>query len=100
MKEILKMIGAQLVECTRTEDCSYMLEDGRTFALLLFTNKEGALIVKERIKENINKFNIDNSAKPVSIKTELRLGISEYRDHELDVLGFRKSAEKDMEYDV
>ncbi|QJD83608.1 diguanylate cyclase domain-containing protein [Cohnella herbarum] len=100
MKDILKTIGGHLVEFTRTEDCSYMLEDGRTFALLLFTNKEGAMIVKERIKENIKQLNVDNSAKAVTIKLELKIGISEYLDREQDVIGFRKSAEKDMEYDV
>jgi len=100
MRDILKAIGEQMVQFTRTEDCSYMLEDGRTFALLLFTNREGALVVKERIKEGMKRFNLDNSAKPVSIKTELRIGITEYEDHEQDVLGFRKAAEKDMEYDV
>jgi len=100
MRDILKMIGEQMIQFTRTEDCSYMLEDGRTFALLLFTNKEGALVVKERIKDGVKKFNLDNSAKAVSIKTELRIGIAEYLDHGQDVLEFRKSAEKEMEYDV
>jgi diguanylate cyclase (GGDEF)-like protein len=100
MKEIMKSIGKQLVASTRTEDCSYMLEDGRTFALLLFGDADGSLVVKRRIKEGINQYNVDNSAKSVSIKMELKIGVTHFTDQIADVIGMRKAAEKDMEYDV
>lgn len=99
MKDIIKSIGKQLVQSTRTEDSGYMLEDGRTFALLLFGDGEGAQVVKRRMKESIRKYNLENSAKSVSINLELKIGIAQYRE-EQDILGMRKAAEKDMEYDV
>lgn len=100
MKEILKSIGQQLVKCTRVEDCSYILEDGRTFALLLFSDEAGTEIVKKRIKESISQFNTDNAGKAISIRIELKVGTAKYGEEILDALELRKLAEKDMEYDV
>ncbi|MEI7024414.1 GGDEF domain-containing protein [Paenibacillus sp. y28] len=100
MRDLLKSIGKQIVNCTRTEDCSYMLEDGRTFAVVLVGDVEGAQVVKKRLKESIRQMNLDNAVKSVAIKLELRIGIAQYTEEIQDVIGMRKAAEKDMEYDV
>ncbi|TXK72366.1 diguanylate cyclase domain-containing protein [Paenibacillus sp. N3.4] len=97
MEDILKLIGQQLVDLTRVEDRSYMLEDGRTFATLLFGNAVGAEVVKQRIKETIQQYSLDHA---VAVNMELRVGIAEYNDSIKDVISMRKAAEKDMEYDV
>ncbi len=97
---ILKEIGKRVTESTRMEDSSYILEDGRTFALLLFTDAKGASIVKDRIKEKVSAYNHGNSNKTVSINIELKIGIAQYNDHIQGVMEYRRLAEKDMEYDV
>ncbi|MDP4090864.1 MAG: diguanylate cyclase [Bacillota bacterium] len=97
---ILKDIGAQLTKSTRMEDCSYILEDGKTFGLLLFTDTKGAQIVKDRIKENISDYNPGNSNKAVSIKIELKVGFVQYNEKIQDAIEYRRLAEKDIEYDV
>lgn len=97
---ILKEIGKRVTESTRMEDSSYILEDGRTFALLLFTDAKGASIVKDRIKEKVSAYNHGNSNKTVSINIELKIGIAQYNEHIQGVMEYRRLAEKDMEYDV
>lgn len=100
IQDILKDVGEQLAKSTRMEDCNYILEDGKTFAMLLFTDRQGADIVKDRIRENINNYNLDNSSKSVSIKIELKIGLAQYNDEIKDIIEFKRLAEKDMEYDV
>ncbi|OPJ58270.1 GGDEF domain-containing protein [Clostridium oryzae] len=101
IEEVLREVGHKLVESTRIEDCSYVLEDGKTFAILLFTDIKGAQIVKSRIRESSKNFNLRNSNKVINIKIELKIGIAQYDDEEVSsAMALRKAAEKDMEYDV
>jgi len=101
MGDVVRWIGKQLVNSTRTEDSAYMLEDGRTFALLLLGNADGAQIVKRRIKDTIYSYELERSAKTVSVRLELRIGVAEYdSEQNQDAIMLRRIAEKDMEYDV
>ncbi|QJC51967.1 GGDEF domain-containing protein [Paenibacillus albicereus] len=101
MKDVVAWIGKRLGESTRSEDSSYILEDGRTFALLLLGDREGAQVVKSRIKESIYAYDLQKAAKAVTVRLELRVGVAAYDPSEpSDPLALRRAAEKDMEYDV
>lgn len=100
MRDIMKHIGEHLGNITRTEDGSYMLEDGQTFALLLFTDARGAEVVRNRLKDTIKDLKLDSINRAVTVKVDFKVGIAQYGDASGDVLELRKIAEKDMEYDV
>ncbi|SDT56709.1 diguanylate cyclase (GGDEF) domain-containing protein [Paenibacillaceae bacterium GAS479] len=101
MKDVVAWIGKRLGESTRNEDSGYILEDGRTFALLLLGNPDGAQVVKNRIKENIYEYDLQRAAKVVTVRLDMRIGITAYDPEENpDALSLRRAAEKDMEFDV
>ncbi|MCM3749011.1 diguanylate cyclase [Paenibacillus pasadenensis] len=101
MKDVVAWIGRRLGDSTRNEDSGYILEDGRTFALLLLGNPDGAQVVKHRIKENIHAYDLQRAAKAVTVRIELRIGIAVFTAEEnQDPLALRRAAQKDMEFDV
>ena len=98
---ILYEIGQMLVRSTRTEDGVYTLEDGKTFALLLLTDEDGARVVKKRFKTAILKLNFEMlTDEPGRRLIQIRAGIAQLCADTSSVLKLRLVAENDLEHDI
>lgn len=86
----------------RTNDTLYMLDkDNATWGLLLFSDKEGAKVVMERIRQKLYDFNNKEFADKYKVKLILKIGAVQY-DHDTirSPLEFVEQAQKQLEYDV
>ncbi|UHA73536.1 diguanylate cyclase domain-containing protein [Paenibacillus sp. 481] len=86
----------------RMNDSLYMLNsDNPTWGLLLFTDREGANVVIDRLKEKVTLFNTVEFAHKYKIELTLTVGAVEYEAEEIPTpLDFIVQARKQMEYDV
>lgn len=100
MLEIVRDVGAAIEGVTRGEDRCFILDERDVFGLVMFTNSEGAQVVKNRLKDNINAVNINLSKKDIKVNIELKVGYAQYENEEIDILRFKLKAEKELEFDV
>ncbi|MCR8842202.1 GGDEF domain-containing protein [Paenibacillus sp. SC116] len=86
----------------RMNDSLYMLNsDDPTWGLLLFTDREGANIVINRIKDKVASFNAVESTGKYKIDLDLIIGAVEYEVETVSTpLDFIAQARKQLEYDV
>ncbi|MNP08480.1 response regulator PleD [compost metagenome] len=86
----------------RTNDSLYLFEkENPTWGLMLFTDRQGANIVIDRIKKNVENINNGDHTKKYSVELNLRIGAIEYNSENiLTPLDFIVSARKQLEYDV
>lgn len=100
MSQLLKNIGQNIIKSSRHEDKLFSLESRDTFALIMWTNKLSAEVVKDRIKENINNINLKTFSKGVNVIIDFKLGVSEYSGKGQNIMELVNLAEKELEYDV
>lgn len=86
----------------RMNDSLYMLDTEKpTWGLLLFTNREGANVVIERLKEKVTAFNTVEFADKYKIELQLVIGAFEYNPETIPTpVEFIVQARKQLEYDV
>lgn len=86
----------------RTNDSLYMLDkDNLTWGMMLFTDREGANVVIERLKKKIITFNTVEFADKYKIDLNLKVGALEYQPEAIQTsLDFIVQARKQLEYDV
>ncbi|AOZ94419.1 diguanylate cyclase domain-containing protein [Paenibacillus crassostreae] len=86
----------------RTNDTLYIFEkENPIWGLLLFTDRQGANIVIDRIKQNVENLNSGDYTKKYSVELNLKVGAMEYdSDNILTPLDFIVSARKQLEFDV
>lgn len=86
----------------RTNDILYLLDkEEATWGLLLFTDKEGAKVVMERIRQKLYEFNTDEFTDKYKVKLILKIGAVEYNSETIQSpLDFMEQAVKQLEYDV
>lgn len=97
MKSLKEDVAKQLEKQTRDEDCFYASEENDTFTAVLFTDFDGAIIVKNRIKANVY---LAKEKRHKTMKVDLKIGVATLCEDTQDEISIRKAAEKDMEYDV
>lgn len=86
----------------RTNDALYLLDkEDATWGLLLFTDREGAKIVIERIKLKLQELNDTDFSNKYKVNLGLKIGAMQY-DAEIieNPLDFIVQAKKQLEYDV
>lgn len=83
----------------REEDVKYIL-DYKTFAFLTITDAKGARIVKERFKENVERFDFSKESFYKNVKLDIQIGNYTFDDSIENPLEFVKLAEKELEYDI
>lgn len=86
----------------RTNDALYLLDkEDATWGLLLFTDREGAKVVIERIKFKLQEFNITEFSGKYKVNLGLKIGAAEYEADKIEnPLDFIAQAKKQLEYDV
>ncbi|NUU62934.1 diguanylate cyclase domain-containing protein [Paenibacillus agri] len=86
----------------RTNDAIYLLDkDDATWGLLLFTDRDGAKIVIERIKDKLLELNDNGFMSKYKVKLGLKIGAVQYQPDTIEnPLDFIVQAKKQLEYDV
>ncbi|SFF00414.1 GGDEF domain-containing protein, diguanylate cyclase (c-di-GMP synthetase) or its enzymatically inactive variants [Paenibacillus algorifonticola] len=86
----------------RTNDSIYMLsKDNPTWGLLLFTDRQGANIVIERLRHKIQEFNSAEFSQRYKVELSLKIGALQYEPEAIPTpLDFIVQARKQLEYDV
>ncbi|MCE5221606.1 MAG: diguanylate cyclase [Clostridium sp.] len=83
----------------REEDIKYII-DYKTFGFLTITDIDGAKIIKERFKENVNKFDFSKESVYKNIKLDIQIGFYTFDNSVNNPFEFIKLAEKELEYDI
>lgn len=86
----------------RTNDVLYLLDkEEATWGLLLFTDKEGAKVVMERIRQKLYELNTEEFTRKYKVKLILKIGAVEYSPDTIhSPLEFMEQAVRQLEYDV
>ncbi|MEV2603077.1 diguanylate cyclase [Paenibacillus larvae] len=102
MTEMICDISKISENSIRMNDSLYMLDTEKpTWGLLLFTNREGANVVIERLKEKVITFNTVEFADKYKIDLQLVIGAVEYNPETIPTpVDFIVQARKQLEYDV
>ncbi|SDC17561.1 Diguanylate cyclase, GGDEF domain [Paenibacillus sp. UNCCL117] len=112
--EIRRMIGEEkLMEAVhdlsklsqtsiRTNDSLYLLNrDNPTWGMLLFTDRDGASFVIDRLKNKVDVLNDTEYAQKYKVELVLKIGALEYDQETIPTpLEFIAQAKKQLEYDV
>lgn len=86
----------------RTNDSLYILDkDNPTWGLMLFTDRQGANIVIERLKQKVISLNTGENADKYKVQLDLKIGAVEYQADAIETpLDFIVEAKRQLEYDV
>ncbi|WP_310830689.1 diguanylate cyclase domain-containing protein [Paenibacillus pedocola] len=86
----------------RTNDALYLLDkEEATWGLLLFTDRDGAKIVIERIKFKLQELNENEFSGKYKVNLGLKIGAVQYEAETIEnPLDFIVQAKKQLEYDV
>lgn len=86
----------------RTNDALYLLDkEDATWGLLLFTDREGAKIVIERIKYKLQELNENEFSGKYKVNLGLKIGAVQYEAETIEnPFDFIVQAKKQLEYDV
>lgn len=108
---ILKIVGKEyfnkvLVKCSeelsdslRFEDRKYIVDDD-TFAFIIISDKDGASIVKNRLKKSIGELKMGKEILYNDLNIEVQIGSYTINESINDAMEFIERAEKELEYDV
>ncbi|RIX47287.1 GGDEF domain-containing protein [Paenibacillus nanensis] len=102
MSEALFELSQMSEKSIRSNDTIYMLDnENATWGLLLFTDKEGATIVMDRLRSSARQLGGGERAGGYQVKLELRIGASQYGAESVkSPLDWIEKARKQLEYDV
>lgn len=111
-KEIQKIIGEDKtnkliqkisdisIASTRNEDERYVIENNVIAIIMPNTNKDGANIVKNRIKDQINNINLKLREKKEYVDIDTKVALLEYNDGIKTAIEFKALVEEELQYDV
>lgn len=111
-KEIIKIVGENktnklikdisdiIISATRNEDDTYTLDDDTLAILMPLTDLEGALIVKNRIKEHITDLNLKLKEEKDYINIDVKISALQYNDQIKSAMEFKMLAQEELQYDV
>lgn len=100
MEKVFKILSQALINKMRVEDSKYRVGE-KTFAIVLpYTNNDGAMILKDRIKEELLQLTIYEENMYKNFKFEIKIGLKELNDHIETPIKFKAEAEREIEYDV
>lgn len=98
-KQVIIKCSEELGDTLRYEDGKYLI-DKKTFAYILICDYEGALIVKNRMKEAISKVKLGREKLYKDLNVEVQIGMYTQDEHVVDAMSFINLAERELEYDV
>lgn len=97
--KVLKSCSNSLKDTLRFEDRKYIM-DKKTFAYIIVSNEEGALIVKNRMKEAVNHIKLSKGDLYSDLNIEVQMGSYTQDEKVTDSMSFINLAEKELDYDV
>lgn len=97
--QIILSFSSRISGLLRDEDRKYILNDA-TFAYILLAPKEGAEVVRKRLKNDISKIVLDEDSILGGINLEVQIGFETWNDEIIDAADFLKKAEIAGDYDV
>ncbi|NMF03324.1 diguanylate cyclase domain-containing protein [Clostridium beijerinckii] len=98
--KLLLIQSSQVLEKSlREEDIKYIIDD-KTFGFLTITDVTGAKVVKERFRENINKYDFIKGSHYKKVKLDIQIGSYTFDNSIKDPLDIIRMAEKELEYDI
>jgi GGDEF domain-containing protein len=99
--ELQQKMASYLEDCIRVEDRIYAIDDDGTYAIILTCDKEGAAIVKRRIRQGVSNPELWAGIVDKSIRVELRMGLLQYDPETIEnAIEFKKKTESELQYDV
>jgi diguanylate cyclase (GGDEF)-like protein len=100
MDKVFKILSQALINKMRLEDNKYRIGE-KTFAIVLpYTNIDGSMILKDRIKEELLELTIYEENMYKNFKFEIKIGLKELDDSIETPIKFKAAAEREIEYDV
>jgi GGDEF domain-containing protein len=102
MNNVILDISKLSESSVRMNDSLYILNyKNPTWALLLFTERTGADVVMDRIKQKVDALNADGFASKYKVELQLRIGAIEYNSETIkSPIDFISQARGQLEYDV
>jgi PleD family two-component response regulator len=100
IQELLKYIGGGILNSSRHEDKLFALESKDTFGLIMWTNIENSEVVKNRIRDKVNSFNLKTFSRGVNVIIDLKMGITECVKDGDSIIDLVEKAKSELEYDV
>ncbi|AIY82680.1 GGDEF domain protein [Clostridium baratii str. Sullivan] len=97
--QIILSFSSRISGLLRDEDRKYILNDA-TFVYILLAPKEGAEVVRKRLKDDISKIVLDEDSILGGINLEVQIGFETWNDEIIDAADFLKKAEIAGDYDV
>lgn len=98
-KDVIRSCSEAVIEKLRYEDAKYLI-DNNTFAFILICNEDGAVIVKNKMKQAVKDINIGNEKFYKDLNIEIQIGAFTQNEQVVDGMSFMNLAEKELEYDV
>ncbi|MGL5085881.1 MAG: diguanylate cyclase domain-containing protein, partial [Clostridium sp.] len=98
-EEIIIKCSKELGDILRHEDAKYLIGKN-TFAYILICDEDGALIVKNRMKEAVSEIKLGKEKLYKDLNVEVQMGIFTQNEQVTDTMSFINLAEKELEYDV
>lgn len=96
---IIKTCSEAVNETLRYEDAKYLI-DKNTFAFILICNEDGAVVVKNKMKETVKAVKVGNEKFYRDLNIEIQIGAFTQNEQVVDAMSFINLAEKELEYDV
>lgn len=99
-EKLLKDVGQVITNSTRDEDDRYFLNNDMLGIIMPDTDNEGALIVKNRIKDRINKLNLELNQDKYNVNIDTKIAIVQYEEKIINSIKFKELCEEELQYDV
>ncbi|NLG86867.1 MAG: diguanylate cyclase [Firmicutes bacterium] len=98
--DIIRLMVKNIQQALRYEDKKYRLEADTVAFILPNTNKEGAEVVKERLRKSLDHITLFDGEKQERLNFNFKMGILSYDKKSDDVLAFKQRLEQELQYDV
>ena len=98
--EILNQIADKLEMVTRDEDKRYKLDHGMFAAILPNTPEEGALIVKDRLRKELDEGTVSSKKEMQKLSIRFRIALKTYDRKIQGAFEYKEELERELEYDV
>ncbi|GBG95317.1 diguanylate cyclase [Ligilactobacillus salitolerans] len=101
LEKLLLQLSQTVDGATRTNDLAYFLDDQvPTWGVLLYTDKAGAQIAGERVKQKLDE-SLSSAAENKQLNITLTMGVVSWDEQEMkEPYDLVRGALKEMEYDV
>lgn len=98
--KLIKDISDVIVNSTRNEDERYTIENDTIAIIMSNTDKDGAMVVKERIKQGIIDLNLRLRDQKYYVDIDTKISIVQYSENIKSAMEFKLLAEEELQYDV